>query len=49
MTKTFALLFVRVAQLCLTLCEPMDYNLPGSSVHGIFQPRILELGSHFLL
>ena len=24
------------AQLCLTLCDPMDYNLPGSSVHGIF-------------
>ena len=24
------------AQSCLTLCEPMDYSLPGSSVHGIF-------------
>ena len=31
-----------VAQLCLTLCDPMDYNLPGSSVHGVFQTRILE-------
>ena len=30
------------AQSCLTLCSPMDYNLPVSSVHGIFQPRILE-------
>ena len=30
------------AQLCLTLCSPMDYGLPGSSVHGIFQARILE-------
>ena len=30
------------AQLCLTLCDPMDYGLPGFSVHGIFQARILE-------
>ena len=29
-------------QLCLTLCEPMDCSPPGSSVHGIFQARILE-------
>ena len=29
-------------QSCLTLCEPMDYSLPGSSVHGILQARILE-------
>ena len=29
--------------LCLTLCDPMDYSPPGSSVHGIFQTRILEL------
>ena len=29
-------------QLCLTLCDPMDYSLPGSSVHGILQARILE-------
>ena len=27
---------------CLTLCEPMHYSLPGSSVHGILQARILE-------
>ena len=27
---------------CLTLCDPMDYSLPGSSVHGIFQARVLE-------
>jgi len=26
----------------LTLCDPMDYSLPGSSVHGIFQVRVLE-------
>ena len=31
-----------VAQLCLTLCGPMDCSLPGSSAHGIFQARILE-------
>ena len=31
-----------VAQLCPTLCDPMDYSLPGSSVHGIFQARVLE-------
>ena len=32
----------KVAQSCPTLCEPMDYSLPGSSVHRIFQARILE-------
>ena len=31
-----------VAQLCPTLCDLMDCSLPGSSVHGIFQARILE-------
>ena len=31
-----------VAQSCLTLCDPMDHSLPGSSVHGIFQARVLE-------
>ena len=29
-------------QLCLTLYDPMDCSLPGSSVHGISQARILE-------
>ena len=29
-------------QLCSTLCSPMDYSLPGFSVHGILQARILE-------
>ena len=33
---------VKVAQLCPTLCNPMDYNLPGSSVHGTLRARILE-------
>ena len=31
-----------VAQLCLTLRDPMDCSLPGSSAHGIFQARVLE-------
>ena len=31
-----------VAQLCLTLCNPMEWSPPGSSVHGILQARILE-------
>ena len=31
-----------VSQLCLTLCIPMDCSLPDSSVHGIFQARVLE-------
>ena len=31
-----------VTQSCLTLCDPMDCILPSSSVHGIFQARILE-------
>ena len=31
-----------VTQSCLTLCDPMDCSLPGFSVHGIFQARVLE-------
>ena len=31
-----------VAQSCPTLCDPMDCSLPSSSVHGIFQARVLE-------
>ena len=31
-----------VTQSYLTLCDPMDCSLPGSSVHGIFQAKILE-------
>ena len=34
-----------VTQLCLTLRDPMDYSLPGSSIHGIFQARVLEWGA----
>ena len=32
----------KVAQLCPTLCDPMDYNPPGSSVHRLLQARTLE-------
>ena len=31
-----------VAQSCPTPCDPMDCSLPGSSIHGIFQARVLE-------
>ena len=34
-----------VAQSCLTLHDPMDCCLPGSSIHGIFQARVLEWGA----
>ena len=34
-----------VAQLCPTLHDPMDCSPPGSSVHGIFQARVLEWGA----
>ena len=33
-----------VAQLCPNLSDPMDCSLPGSSIHGIFQARVLEWG-----
>ena len=34
-----------VAQSCPTLSDPMDYSPPGSSIHGIFQARVLEWGA----
>ena len=34
-----------VAQPCPTLRDPMDCSLPGSSIHGIFQARVLEWGA----
>ena len=34
-----------VSQSCPTPSDPMDYSLPGSSVHGIFQARVLEWGA----
>ena len=38
-----------VAQSCLTLYDPMDHSLPGSSVHGIFPGKNTRVGCHFLL
>ena len=35
----------RSIQWCLTLCDPIDHSLPGSSVHGIFQAKVLEWGA----
>ena len=40
--SSFYRVCVLVAQSCLTLCNPMDCSLPGSSVHGILQAKILE-------
>ena len=37
-----------VAQLCPTLCHPMDYSLPGSSLHWILQARVLKWVAIFL-
>ena len=34
------------AQSCPTICDPMDCSLPGSSIHGIFQARVLEWGAN---
>ena len=34
-----------VAQSCLTLSDPMNYSLQGSSTHGIYQARVLEWGA----
>ena len=38
-----------VAQSCVTLCDPMDCSLPGSSVQGILQAKNTGVGCHFLL
>ena len=34
--------YAKLLKLCLTLCNPMDCNLPGYSVHGILQAKTLE-------
>ena len=36
---------IEVVQSCPTLRDPMDCSLPGSSIHGIFQARVLEWGA----
>ena len=35
----------KVTQSCLTFRDPVDYSLPGYSIHGIFQARVLEWGA----
>ena len=37
--------YLKVIQSCLTCSDLMDYSLPGSSVHGVFQARVLEWGA----
>ena len=44
----FAFHAVPSLQSCLTLCDPMDYNPPGSSVHGIFPGKNTGMGWYFL-
>ena len=41
--NTTSILFYVVTQSCRTLCDPTDCSLPGSSVRGVLQARILEL------
>ena len=43
--RTSSVQFSSVTQLCLTLRDPMDCRLPGSSIYGIFQARVLEWGA----
>ena len=44
-TYTAAAAAAKSLQSCPTLCDPMDCSLPGSSVHGSFQARVLEWGA----
>ena len=46
--KAVRVCYVLVSQLCLTLWDPMDCSLPGSSVHGLLQARVLKLSSQWL-
>ena len=41
-SKQTTIVHAKSLQLCLTLCDPMDLSLPGFSVQGILQARILE-------
>ena len=40
--KTYLFVHAKLLQSCTTLCDPMDWSLPNSSVHGIIQTRVLE-------
>ena len=44
-TAAAAAAAAKLLQSCPTLCDPIDGSLPGSSVHGIFQARVLEWGA----
>ena len=48
-TKTLWKKESEITQLYLTLCDPMDSSLPGSSIHGIFPGKNTGVGCHFLL
>ena len=43
--KYAAVAAAKLLQSCPTLCDPIDGSPPGSSVHGIFQARVLEWGA----
>ena len=45
MQITLAAAAAKSLQSCLTLCDPIEGSPPGSSVHGIFQARVLEWGA----
>ena len=45
MKRVAAAAAAKLLQSCPTLCDPMDCSPPGSSVHGIFQARVLEWGA----
>ena len=45
----FCAVLCLVTQLCATLCDPMDYSLPGSSVHGYSSGKNTGMGCHALL
>ena len=41
-SQVISIIFLLVPQMCPTICDPVDCSPPGSSVHGIFQARVLE-------
>ena len=47
--KLLAPMKMLLTQLCLTLCDPMDCSLPGSSVHGDSPSKNIGVSSHSLL
>ena len=45
MVAYYQSVLLKSLQSCLTLCDPMDCSPPGSSVHGVFQARVMEWGA----